>query len=264
MAQHTALSLYVTWRLAAKNTSTWFGEVSVSGLRIGTVQPGDALPATSAGEHTLQSFLVNDASTTSTTTHLSKVQHWAGDSGGSGVDVTDGDQDGIAEAVWQFLASSQSYWPSYYQLQDIRLYAIAPGGNQPVGMSPCIYTPTSALSGTGTGMLAPENALVISTYSSVNVRKGRGRFYFGPLVQSMNDTTGLVGTGGTTVLGNAKTMLNAIRGIGSVASSRYYPAVIGHGASCGYVIQKLRLGDELDTQQRRRRQRKEQYTDLAL
>lgn len=263
MAQHSALSLYVTWRLAAKSTSVWSGEVAVSGFRMGTVQPGDSLPATTAGEHSLQSFLVNDASTTSTTTHLSKVQGWTGDSGASGVDVTDGDQDAIAEAVWNFLASSQSYFSPDYHLGDIRLYPISAAGKM-ASNNPVIYTPLSDLSGTATGMLAPQNALVISLRSSVNTRKGRGRFYFGPVGQAMNNTNGLIGTGGASVLANAKTMLNAVRAIGSAASSRYYPAIIGHQASTGFVVHDVRVGDELDTQQRRRHQRKETYTIQTL
>lgn len=267
MAAHQAYSLYCTARFVGTVAGSWKDEIAIMGWRLGATAYGDALPSTDAGEVSLQAFNVNDASTTSTTTHLNKQQGWAGDSGVSGVNITDGDQDGIAEAVWTFLNASKGNMSPQYTLQDIRLYPIS-GAGKMASNAPVIYTPISALTGTGSSGLPPQLAAAISTQSATNGRRGRGRFYFGPLAQNAIGSDGRLAvaiTGSTvSVLANAQAMMQAWRSIGSVASSEYYPIVYSHGALTGHVVRNLRCGNLVDTQTRRRHQEPEVYTSVAL
>lgn len=263
MSQHPARHLYLTWRWAARSTSQWVGEVAVCGVRIGTVATGSAMPSMGSGTVDLQGFLVNDASASATTTHLTKTQVWAGDSGGT-VNVTDGDQDAIAEACWQFNSSVATFLTTQYTLQDIRLYAIGDNGKM-VGNGPVLYTPTSTLNGGSAVSFVPQSSLVVTLQSAAPGRKGHGRFYPGPFTSSQMDPSGLVASSFLATYGGiAQTFLNSIRSIGTIASTRYYPIVYHRGTTTGAVVRNVRIGDEWDTQQRRRHKRHESYSSYNL
>lgn len=263
MAQHNARHLYLTWRWAAKNTSAWPGEIAVCGLRIMCTGNGDAVPGLGEGTVTMNPFLVNDASTSSSTTNLNKTQVWAGDGGGS-INVTDGDQDGLAEACYAFNNSVSTFLTTQYQLQDIRLYAVGDDGKM-VGNGPCLYVPKTTKSGGSSVSWQPQQSLVMTLKSAAPGRKGTGRFYVGPLTTSQMGTDGLVaGSFIPTFGGLGQTFLNAIRAIGTIASTRYTPVIYHRGTVTGAVINTVRVGDEWDTQQRRRHQRKETYSAYGL
>lgn len=263
MASHTAYSLYVTARLVAKSGTPWDGEVAVCGWRLGadfgTSSPWDY----DTGTRSLQSFLVNDASTTSSTTHLDKIQNWAGDSGVAGVNVTDGDQDGIAEAVYTLYANQSSNLTSTYKLGDIRLYPIGNAGKM-VSNGPCLYTPTSELTGSGSP-LPPNLAVAVTTRSHAVGRKGRGRFYFGPISSNMLGSTGLVSASPrTSLLADVVAFFEAVRGIGGGTAASYTPVIVHADHVSAAVISSVSIGDEFDVMNSRRHQRPESYASTTL
>lgn len=263
MSQHSARHLYVTWRWNARTSSPWVGETAVCGFRIGITPSASSQPGYSDGTVGLTPFLINDASVNTTTAHLTKVQNWAGDSGGT-TDITDGDQDGIAEAVYAFNNALVSRIPNDYTFGDIRLYAIGDNGKM-AGNAPVLYTITGGLDGGATGNWLPQNSVVLTLGTAAAGRKGRGRFYFGPVKSDMYGADALlVGSENGVVGGAAQTMLQAVRNIGSIASTRYFPIVWHRGTTTGAVVRTIRVGDEIDTQQRRRHGRKETYTAYDL
>lgn len=259
MSQHNARLLYLTARWTGDIGETWAGESSMFGVHIGA---DSAIPDLSTGTRDLQSFLVNDASTTSTTAHLNKQQGWTGDDSGA-VNVTDADQDDLAEAMWAFLNAMYPYVPNSFTVESIRLYALSDTGRTVT--APCIYVPTSTLTGGSTNNLAPQLATVVSTGSATLGRKGRGRWYMGPHAASILEAHGLLSSTYITALSTgAQTFLNALRKNGSGLATAYFPITYHRGTTTGSVINSIRVGDMADTQRRRRAQRKENYTTLAL
>lgn len=271
MARTVVNHILATCRVKAKSGTTWDGEVAITSFRFGTVGVAASVPGFSDGEVTLNNFSVNDAATSSTTTHLDKVQGWAGDSGAAGGNVTDGDQDAIAEAVYAFYKSWSDLMTSHYTLGDIRLYPIVQATGK-TATAPCIYTPSTAQDGNRTDGFVPENAIVLSWKTSSRGRVGHGKSYLGPVSSGTStvDSTGLLTSYAIPlVVAAGVTLQHDIRAIGSIASERYYGMVWrrpggSQDGSLGSVIGSVSCGDEMDTQQRRRRQRSEVYTTTAL
>lgn len=263
MASHSAFHLALSLRMIAKPTSPWAGEVAMNTWRI-ACRPGGTAPFDyGSGTVDFNEFTVNDASTVSTTAHLNKVQAWTGDSGVFGINVTDGDQDGLAEAVWAYVSGLAAQYSSDYTLGDIRLYPIGSAGRM-VSTAPCLYTPIVALPGTGTGLF-PSAALVVSTSSAAGGRKGRGRWFAGPVTLAGIGSGGLAATGTQNAWRvGAKALLEGIRGVGGGLAASYTPVTWHRGTTTGAVINKVRVGDEYDVQQSRRHSRPEVYVESAL
>ncbi|MGV0954835.1 MAG: hypothetical protein ACOYBR_11070, partial [Fluviibacter sp.] len=208
-------------------------------------------------------FHAQDAGVTRSTAAWNISQGWAGVSGDGTHEVTDGDKDGIVDQIGTYFNAEAGYIPNDYQVQDIRLYAVTSAGV--AATAPDIYSPTSTMQGSDSAAWpGPSNALVISTATATLGRKGRGRWYLGP-VSNIYGADGLVpGSIRTAAVTAAATMFDNIRNIGSAASARYAPVVWHRGTTTASVIKSLRVGDEIDQQQRRRRQRAETYTSQAL
>lgn len=262
MAAHAAYHLYLTMRHAAKTGTPFVGEVAVTGWRIGCQPSGTAPNAYNSGTIDLNQFTVNDAANTSTTTHLNKIQPWTGDSGVLNINVTDGDQDGLAELAWAYANEISAELASSYTLQDIRLYAL--GSNGKAVTPPCLYTPISPLDGSAAPM-PPNMAVAMTTRSATVGRKGRGRWYVGPVSSNLLASSGLIsGTYAGYLLTAAQNLMEGIRGVGGGAASSYTPVIWHRGTTTASVINKLSIGDEFDVMNSRRRQRKETYTDVTL
>lgn len=261
MAQHEARHLYVTAVLEGTGSSPWPMETSAFGWRL-NVRDNDTPFSLDAGRVENPSFLVNDASVSRTTTHFAVQQSWAGDSGVGGINVTDADQDALCEAVWTYLNSVKGNLMSTHTLESVRLYAIAPDGKS--ATAPNLYVPSAALTGGGSGP-TPVLALVNSTQSATRGRHGRGRWFLGPMTSGTAGNDGIITSGTRTAFaGYAKTLLDAFRAAGGITRPSYTPIVWERGTVYGNVIRSVRIGDELDFQQRRRRQRPETYTSVVL
>lgn len=259
MAQHGVKSLYLTTRLQGDAGEAWDGEISMWGIRL---LVDTAIPDLATGLRDLQAFLVNDAAVVSTTTHLNKQQGWTGDASG-GTNVTDADQDAIAEAAWSFVDTLKSYIPNSYHVESIRLYALDDNLRAPV--APCIYVPSTTLAGTGSSALPPQVALVVSTNSATIGRKGRGRFYVGPLANGAISADGKAGsTVRSTALNGAQTLLNALRIDGTGTATAYAPVTVHRGTTTCSVINKVRVDELFDTQRRRRNRVSGTYTAADL
>lgn len=261
MSVHDAYHIYASLRLAAVGTSPWAGEVAVTGWRY-AVQ-GGTQHGLDEGLVDLALFHAQDSGVTRSTAAWDIVQGWAGVSGDGTHEVTDGDKDGVVDAIGVYFNAIKAYIPNDYTVQDIRLYPVTSAGVS--GTSPDIYTPTTAMPGTATGTWpGPQTAVVISTGSATLGRKGRGRWYLGPVTDIFGADGLIPSADRTAVAGAGADMFDTIRSIGSAASARYAPIVWHRGTTTGSIINKTRVGDELDVQQRRRRQRAETYTSQNL
>jgi hypothetical protein len=263
MAQFGCNHLYLTARLLGNSGTTWEGEQVVFGQRIG-VRTTAAQTSLSEGVRDLDPFLVNDASVTRSLTNWTVTQNWAGDAADASANVSDSDQDSILDAFWTFLNDVKTYLGGGYSLEACRLYAILTSTHNSA-TAPNEYVPTATYSVTSS-ILGPDVALCLSTETQTRGPRGRGRMYLGPMAASGSSTTGLVPSATRTAVATAgKDFFDAVRDAGdTVDGPRYYPMVWHRGTSTASVINGVRVGDEWDHQSRRRRQRNETYTSLAL
>lgn len=180
------------------------------------------------------------------------------------------DQAGPAFAAWLFTASCFS---ASVQLRSLKLYPIgSPDGKvvpaPPYAQgSPCVLTykgtlPTGANSGT---MFPPQDSVVASLRTPQIGRRGRGRMYLPPCPTSISSTgadIGVVTSAGRTALAGAqKTLLEALH-LNDAVKTR--PIVIGAPYADYAVISQVRIGNVVDTQQRRRRSLAEVYTTVTV
>ena len=181
---------------------------------------------------------------------------------------TDADWDALAGELLQWRRRFSQAWG--YMLQDVRLYPLNPDGTA-VDKWVNIYTPAGLDFDDSDGLkAAPQTAVVFSHYSPTRTRKGRGRVYFpGPsIADPAGPRAGLIQQAHIDdYVAGHKAFLDAVRAIkiSQLNPQRFTPVIFNRGLNPTVnVINRVRVGDEFDTQQRRRRQRVEQYTDANL
>lgn len=150
-------------------------------------------------------------------------------------------------------------------LKDIRLYAPATSGRH-AALSPTILTPTSAVAGSGTSCWSPDIAVVASLYSALKTKRGRGRWYYGGLKIIGLDTSGLIPSADRTTLGsNLVSLINGMRAT-AVAGRTLAPMIMhrSNPLTTGVLINQVRVGDEVDHQERRTKKRPETYSNFTV
>lgn len=253
------------------SSSIWTGEVAVNTLHCAATLVSDQ-PGVGAGPVTLGSWSVDDVGGTYSHTAggvpYTLQRGWS--FGGTTAD-TDNLYNGFLDSFQTWFSAVNSFIPNLVRLRDIRMYPIGSDGNS-VSLAPTIMSPTSNLPGTATGMSSPDMAVCVSLYSALHTKRGRGRWYFGPLKNSaLNSTTGLIDN---TITGGLKdafaTWMTNLRDVqtGTLAlGTRTLTPVILHRAApfnSASVINLVRVGDEIDVQERRTKGRNETYVEGAV
>lgn len=267
---HNHLFLSTTWKAIS---GTWLGETSSWGWRFAVgdaSQPAQAgrLPL-DAGNVTLNQFDchtdVASRSLTAAAVPGTNVTGWSGDSLPATEAVTQNDCDFFIDTAMAFNVAIRALLPTTYQLGYIKLYAVDAQGKAPLG--PNIWTPTSGYAGTASSILSPEVAVCISHYSAHRAKAGRGRFYIGPMTQTLFSTDGLIQSSNqSTIMTAAKNVQNTVRTRGTPGNSAVYAGIVWNRTpgTTGSVINKVRVGDEPDHQERRTKARPEQYTEVNV
>lgn len=267
-ANHLLLS--TVWTCA---TGIWAGETAGWTLRFAVGGGGGAgnysRPDLAAGQISLNTFDCHTDVTTRALT-LSSVagslaQSWEGDGAPPEECVTDNDIDFFLTKGLDFSASVKTYIPSPYQLTHIKLYAVGVDGKSPLG--PNTWTPTAAYAGGAGDYNSPETAACISLYSAHRQKTGRGRIYVGPLLRTCYDNAGNFNNTFVTTLRTAmKTLQDSVRTRGTPGSSACYVGIVWSrlDKTKGSVINKIRVGDEPDHQERRTKGRPEVFSDVDV
>lgn len=109
-------------------------------------------------------------------------------------------------------------------------------------------------------MLPPQNAVAISFRSNVPGRRGRGRMYVPAINSGSTATTGTLGSTAKNIFGGAgATLLQDVSQAGGMGVQ--YRMVITSAGNERYVLAtQTRVGDQIDTQRRRRNGVRETYT----
>ena len=191
-------------------------------------------------------------------------QHYAPSVPGSWTGPTQADFKIIADALNTAFQENLTRWPTYTALTDINMWCVSVGaaGETPKGKSVggankfALKTPQV---GQSAGQ-PPNMALVLSEYSGLPGRRYKGRMYLGPLGGTPNDNNGLVANSyRAPLLASYKKAFDAIN-----ATGRLFVCV-PHSLDRTYAdVKTLRIGDELDVQNRRRNARLESYQDVQL
>lgn len=268
---HNHLLLTTKWNCTS---GVWLGETAQWGLRFANGSGGglgnNDRPALDAGQVTLNSFDahtdVKSRSLTVSGVPGTLAQNWQGDSTPIAEWVTENDIDFLVTKAIDFAASAKGSIPTPYTLESIKLYAVDQTGHSPLG--PNTWTPSPAYNASGgTTYLSPEVAMCISLYTAHRAKAGRGRVYLGPLTQSVLQTDGRFSAAMLGVVpGWMKTLQDSVRTRGTPQASAVYSGIVWNRSpgTTGCVINRVRVGDEPDVQERRTKKRPETFTDANV
>ena len=255
--------VYLTAHGIYSNT-VWSAEEFQIGLRIALCEVASAPSAGST--FTIPTHgAVSEVFSTTTGTHGTLTQGWeASLNTADPFDaINDVVQVELAEEVWTFLDSIKSYLYNGARWTHVKIHAIDAQGHSAAGAS--IYTFSSAIVGTGTGLLAPQTALAVTLRAPVLGRRGRGRFYLPALSQTVGTSEGILVSGVKTALGpQVKTFIDALQN--PTGPTVWMPVVMLTSAGKPTAIRptQIRIGDKFDTIRSRRAQVDEVYAETTL
>jgi len=252
--------LNLSVRMAAKQATVWAGETWQIGIRL-AVKSSPVLDYDD-GRVELPAFSVQDAAVSRQTTEFDIEQGFTG-RGSLAWNITDADQDNIANVTQDWLASIAARTANYYVLDTIRLYPTGKDGKSRT--APSVYWPrTTAGNPSGLKMLPPDVALAVSWQTATRGPKGRGRVYLGAPSATDSDDGGRIAQAQAQAVASASAdWLEAIRGIGGLTSQACFTPIIWHrvgdragveDGTYGSVIRQVRVNNHYDTQRRRDRQ----------
>lgn len=233
-------------------SGAWNGEIATIGFS-GIARDTGSF-ATDAINESLPEFAAVPSGAQDTTTHLTV---YYGSEGVGG--WTEANQNSILEAMWTFLQVVKAYQATGFYWQEIRLSAIQSDGKVVNGAT--VGEITTPFAGAAAMTTPPQLAVASSHVTGGRGPKNRGRNYVPIHAYSGNTTTdGLIATSVKTALNNGSKAFidtcNAISGIRCAVVSGLHQTYSD--------ITAVRVGDEFDSQRRRKNARDETYTTLSV
>lgn len=125
---------------------------------------------------------------------------------------------------------------------------------------------TGGVAGSGTPKLPAQAATVLSLRTVVPGGSGRGRIYWPAVGATLNGTLRLSSPSNSTVVADFKTYLNLIKGIlvTNFPTIGFDLAVRSKTTHSTPHVNRIQIGDIIDTQRRRRDTMIESYSSLAM
>jgi len=245
--------MHVGLRWKAKAGTPWDGEIALWGFRIRPNALGQSWPAHGTLTPTNVDLLTELEDTAAYTIEW---QHAANQA--TSTDFTQNTMKTVADEVRAAINDMKSSISSSYQLEEIRMQARMANGKSPGGSNKFfLKTP---IAGGASGAFTPNQAVVLTHQSFAPGRKGKGRTYVGPVSSAVLTTSGLLAGASQTALATPwATMFTLIKNGGNVT-----PTNVSYPSFDFWDIQQVDVGDEMDVQNRRRRQRPESYTTFPL
>jgi hypothetical protein len=240
--------MHVGLRWAAKSGTPWDGEIALWGFRIRPNALGQSWPAHGTLTPTPVDLLTELEDDTYQTIEW---QHAANQATSTG--FTQNTMKAVANSVRACAIQIAPSISSTYELVEIRMQAREVTGKSPGGSNKFfLKTP---IAGTASGSFTPNQAVVLTHQSFAPGRKGKGRTYIGPVGSAVLTTAGLISGSSQTALMQPWTdMLQDIKDGGNVT-----PTNVSFPSFDFWDIQQVECGDEMDVQNRRRKQRPENY-----
>jgi hypothetical protein len=255
-------------------TGAYTGETASWGMRFalggGGSAPFQDRPNLDAGQINLNTFDCHtDVKTRGTSPNSvagSLSQLWSGDAAPTAECVTENDIDFFITKGHDLWTAARPSIPNTYALDNIKLYAVGQDGKAPLG--PNMWVATALQQGSSSSTFySPEVACCVSWYSAARTKGGRGRLFLGPLHTTATSSDGLFTSAFKTTIGNAaKAVQDSVRTRGTPSATAVYCGIVWNRSpgNTGAVINRVRIGDEIDRQERRTRGRPETFTDFLV
>lgn len=145
-----------------------------------------------------------------------------------------------------------------FEWTGIKLSPILPTGG--LAASSTLLSLKVPIKGTATTVLPPQVSVACSFRSNVPGRRGRGRMYAPAIADNVAAATGTIGSTARNVFGNAtRGLLDGVDSSGGLGV-RYAIVVTSQGNPRYVLPTQVRIGDQFDTQRRRRNQVRETYS----
>ena len=241
--------MHVGLRWAAKSGTPWEGEIALWGFRI---RPNAAFQSWPA-HGTLTPIAVDLLTELEDDTNFTiEWQHAA--SQATSQAFTQSAMKSVAASARGAAIQMASSISSSYELVEIRMQARQVDGKSPGGSNKFFLK--SPVEGSASGAFTPNQAVVLTHQSFAPGRKGKGRTYVGPVGSAILTSAGLISGVSAGALANPwASMLGQIKDAGDVT-----PTNVSFPSFDFWDIQSVEVGDEMDVQNRRRKQRPENYT----
>lgn len=232
------------------NSGAWTGELVSCGIRGRAIDGGGSFSPVINSP--LDEFNALPTGDTGSSTHCT-INFGSVGSGG----WSKANQSIIAEAMWQWATDTKSFVGTLFSWKEVRVSAVNADGSIVNGAS--VYTITAPVVGTGTMTQPPQSAMVQSIVTGGRGPRNRGRIYLPHATQS-GSSDALFSSGERGTLNTAtKAMYTAIN-----AASGLEAGVVSQTHQTFSTPIAFRVGDEFDTQRRRRAGRKETYVSVAF
>lgn len=170
------------------------------------------------------------------------------------------DQIEIAKVCQTWITAVKGQQSNGFAWTGVKLSPISPDGKLAASSSYLSFK--TPIAGTNSaGMLPPQVSIATTFKSNVPGRRGRGRMYLPAVMTGTAAVSGTVGSSARTALGNAGRAL--LNNVDSFALGVRYALVVTSAANPRYVLpNQVRVGDQFDTQRRRRNGVRETYTNF--
>lgn len=164
---------------------------------------------------------------------------------------------GIANKCRTFFDALKSYVPSASRMTGVNISAFDSDGKVIFGGNEFMLKTPLAGTATATNWRPPQDCVVLSLQTGARGPGGRGRMYL-PL-NAISLQNGLIGSSVTTAVLNAGQAL-----LEDTQDELVAPSVVNKGPLTFSTVVTIAVGDQVDTQQRRRREIPENYTTRNL
>lgn len=173
--------------------------------------------------------------------------------------LTKSHQIAIAGACRTFMDAVKSLQiNSGFQWHEVRIAALDANGDYINGAS--IFSLRTPINGSGGQTQLPQSCVVASLRTGGRTARSRGRIYI-PMSGAALAAGGLVQPTTIGTVGNAtKALFTSLDSI----SADVYPGVVSQTYGTWSSVTVIKVGDEVDTQRRRRNFRNETYTDFGI
>lgn len=242
-------------------TGAWSGEVAQCGWSFPVV---DFDPLTTQVTNAdIEEPTYDDAGGSGTWAYGTYLQGFAGD------DLPQAAQQSVADAVYAWMNALRVYQAGAFKWQQIVQQLIQYDDVPPTGwgqkFESSTYSITGGLAGTWTSSqdLPPQCAVAVSHYTESSGSRNRGRVYV-PFAKALGSTQLLSSTDIDLLGATEVDLLTAVATIALPGSLHLCPAVVSRKFVSYSSISEVRVGDEVDTQRRRKNARTETYTALPF
>lgn len=226
---------------------TWLGETAQIGVTL-------AMPGTSGINDPLDPFVATAAGGSGSWTSGTYTLGWDGE-----LDLAA--QEDAADAMVVYANAVDQWQSDEFHWNEVRVAALNTDGSYVNGAS--VFTIGTPVAGDSTSMAAPpQSALVTTLRTGGRGPRNRGRWYLPIHSTTVYDISAGIISGATLTTANAAA--NALLdGLNTLGASLMGPAVVSMVHQTRSDITATAIGDEMDSQNRRRHQRRESYQTLA-